>query len=477
MPLINVIPGEKIPTAPMNVGVPVWRLPGWLLVLWWLARGLVRLTILAIRYWWLTVPAALVCWIWAEYGWLVLFRSVLAVAGLAVAWWRLHASSCHRFGWYPILARWRRLWVYRRRWASAMATYGLATAFDGDRYVPRLVKVRATAFGDEVTVRMLPGQHPDDWGRAAPRLAYTFRVRDGRARSGRRPDRVVLSFLRRDPLAATVAPLPVPAVPDFAALVLGVREDGSPYSLRLAGSHVLVGGATNAGKGSVVWSIIAALAAGVRSGLVELWVFDPKGGMELASGMPLFTRFAYEDPDSMAGILEEVVKRMRQRANRLRGVARQHTPMPGDPLIVIVVDELAALTAYMTDRKVKERIREALSLLLSQGRAAGVHVVAALQDPRKEVLPFRDLFPTRIALRLTEDDQVDLVLGDGARDRGALCDQIPETAPSVGYVVLDGVREPVRVRFSYLDDGDIARLCRRYGTGGALDGRTSGEDA
>jgi S-DNA-T family DNA segregation ATPase FtsK/SpoIIIE len=259
-----------------------------------------------------------------------------------------------------------------------------------------------------------------------------------------------------------VAPLPVPEVPDFAALPLGVQEDGTAYRLRLAGSHVLVAGATNSGKGSVLWSLIAALAGGVRSGLVELWVFDPKGGMELAAGLPLFARFAYDDPDSMAGVLEEAVKRMRLRAARLRGVARQHTPTVDDPLIVVVVDELASLTAYISDRKVKERIKDALSLLLSQGRAVGVHVVAALQDPRKDVLPFRDLFPTRIGLRLTEPEQCDLVLGDGARDRGAACDQIPESAAGVGYVALDGVREPVRVRFSYLTDDHIRDLGRTH---------------
>jgi hypothetical protein len=50
---------------------------------------------------------------------------------------------------------------------------------------------------------------------------------------------------------------------------------------------------------------------------------------------------------------------------------------------------------------------------LSQGRAVGVHVIAALQDPCGDVLPFRDLFPTRIALRMTGPEQADMVLGDG----------------------------------------------------------------
>ncbi|WBC12800.1 FtsK/SpoIIIE domain-containing protein [Micromonospora sp. WMMA1998] len=462
MPLINVIPGDKIPMAPMNVRLPAWRVPGWLLVLWWLARGLFRASVLAVRYWWLTAPAALALWIRAEFGGLVLAGVVLTVAGGCVGWWRWHPSSWLRFGWYPLVSRVRALVVYRRRWASVMATCGLATAFAGDRYVPQLLRVRCDRFGDELTVRLLPGQIPDDWGQAAERLAYAFHRRSGQARSTDRPDRVVVRFVRRDPLANVVAPLPVAEVPNLDGLTLGVDEDGQPYRLRLAGSHVLIAGATGSGKGSVLWSLLRSLAGGIRSGLVEVWAFDPKGGMELAAGVPLFTRFAYDDPDSMAGVLEEAVKRMRLRAARLRGVTRQHVPTPEDPLLVLVVDELAALTAYITDRKVRDRIKESLGLLLSQGRAVGVHMVAALQDPRKDVLPFRDLFPTRIGLRLTEPEQVDMVLGDAARDRGALCDRIPESMPGVGFVVLDGVREPVRVRFAYLTDDDIRQLGRDY---------------
>ena len=104
----------------------------------------------------------------------------------------------------------------------------------------------------------------------------------------------------------------------------------------------------------------------------------------------------------------------------------------------------------------------ALSLLLSQGRAVGVTVVGAVQGPRKEVLTVRDLFPTRIALRLSEPEHVGLALGQGARDRGARCDQIPESLPGVAYVGLDGVAEPVRVRFCLMTDAHIAALVRDY---------------
>ena len=119
------------------------------------------------------------------------------------------------------------------------------------------------------------------------------------------------------------------------------------------------------------------------------------------------------------------MKVMQRRQQLLRGVTRLHEPSTDEPLIVIMVDELAALTGYVGDRETKRRIANALGLLLSQGRAVGVVVVAAVQDPRKETVPARDLFPIRIALRLTEAEQVNLVLGHGARDRGARCDTIP----------------------------------------------------
>jgi hypothetical protein len=78
--------------------------------------------------------------------------------------------------------------------------------------------------------------------------------------------------------------------------------------------------------------------------------------------------------------------------------------------------------------------------LTTQGRAIGYCVVAALQDPRKDVLTIRNLFPDPIAMRLDEPEQVDMVLGDGARDRGATCKLIssaPATGAGVAFVRLE----------------------------------------
>jgi S-DNA-T family DNA segregation ATPase FtsK/SpoIIIE len=358
-----------------------------------------------------------------------------------------------------------------------MSTAGLVVRFDRREVLPVLKRVRCRAGVDELRVRMVTGQIPDDFAKAAERFAHTFGARAVRVRPHhRRGDLVTLTLLRGDPLTSVVEPLPVTAQPDFTALPLGRHEDGHTYTLRLFGTQVLVAGVTGAGKGSVIWSFARSLAGGVGTGLVRLWGFDPKGGMELAPGLPLFDQFACEDTETMAELLDRAVDTARDRANRLRGTTRQHQPTPADPLLVLVIDELAALTAYLTDRKLKDRIKTALGLLLTQGRAVGVHVLAAIQDPRKEVLPFRDLFPTRIGLRLAEASQVDLVLGDGMRDRGAWCDRIDPTQPGVGYVVLDGDPTPARVRFSYLSDTDIADLAHTYGRVRVIDSHVTNLD-
>ena len=113
--------------------------------------------------------------------------------------------------------------------------------------------------------------------------------------------------------------------------------------------------------------------------------------------------------------------------------------------------------------------RAAIATLTSQGRSVGVCVVGALQDPRKDVISLRNLFSTRIALGLDKSDQVDMVLGDGARDRGALADQIspdPWTGAGVGYVRLEASPDPVRIRAAYLTDDDIDAMVAAIARGG-----------
>ena len=473
MAFVNVIRGEQIPTAAFNVRTPILRIPMWMVITWQTIKAAAWVVKTYLRYWYITLPATLLTWLYVRYGWVgpaVLFGSLTTLSG---CWWFAHQASCLRFGWWPILARYRRM-VYRRRWHAAMVTAKLAVSFDGHTVIPVLRRVRCRNGTDVVLVRMVTGQIPDDFAKVSERLAHTFGVRQVKAILGPTFGTVVLVLLRGDPLTTLVPALPVAGTPDFTALPSGLQEDGRPYLLRLFGTQVLIVGATGAGKGSVLWSIVRSLAGGVGTGLVQLWGLDPKGGMELGMGRPMFARFAARNFHVMADLLDEAAAVAQDRAERLAGETRQHEPTLAEPLIVLVIDELANLTHYLTDRQLKDRIKAALGIILSQGRAVGVHVVAAIQDPRKEVLPARGLFPTRIGLRLSEPGEVDLVLGDGMRDRGALCDRIPQTQPGVGYVVLEGDPTPMRVRFSYLEDEQIRDMARTYGRLRVIDGQTSG---
>jgi S-DNA-T family DNA segregation ATPase FtsK/SpoIIIE len=85
-----------------------------------------------------------------------------------------------------------------------------------------------------------------------------------------------------------------------------------PLLLRLLGTHLLVAGASGAGKGSVLSSLIRALAPLVYGGSVELWVIDPKGGMEMTFGRALFARFEDTDYEGMAAMLEEAAPTWRR---------------------------------------------------------------------------------------------------------------------------------------------------------------------
>jgi S-DNA-T family DNA segregation ATPase FtsK/SpoIIIE len=86
---------------------------------------------------------------------------------------------------------------------------------------------------------------------------------------------------------------------------------------------------------------------------------------------------------------------------------------------------------------------------------------AGLQDPRKEVLTIRNLFPDRIAMRLDEPEQTDMVLGDGARDRGAACELISTqlaVGAGVAFVRIEADPDPVRVRAGWVSDREITGL-------------------
>ena len=145
------------------------------------------------------------------------------------------------------------------------------------------------------------------------------------ARSGA----VVLEFVRRDALAAIISAQPIPDRPDLKALPVGRREDGLPWLVRLHGTHVLLAGATGAGKASLLWGLIRAMLPLMRDGLVRVLAADPKL-MELAYGRIIFDTYGQyaADPAAIADMLDQAVADMQARAAVRRTPAGPHPDPP-----------------------------------------------------------------------------------------------------------------------------------------------------
>ncbi|GAA3630979.1 FtsK/SpoIIIE domain-containing protein [Microlunatus ginsengisoli] len=437
------------------------------------------------RLWWryklrtsLHGAATAVAW-WQDQ--LVLIAA-LVIPVVALATWARGWPASYRGRLADPLARYRFARWLRREWPLLMESVGLARRVPatghlrrGDRRrdgtevedgpvveSPSLDRVRWTRGQLMAWPRLLTGQTVDDVELAADRLRVAVGAR--RCRILPNPEvtgcSIVWSF--SDPLAApfdaTVpaedAPLgPVGWVP------LGWTEDGQVWRLSITMS-TLVAGSSDSGKASVTWGLLFALGPQNRAGVVQLHGIDLKGGMELSMGRPLFTRYA-QTVDHAVAMLEDDARNLQARAERLAGRTRQHVQSVDEPSVVIVIDELAALIAYTTDRDLTRRAEAALSIILSQGRAVGYRVFAFLQDPRKETVKMRHLLTQVIGLRLRDREEVTMVFGDGALRHGALCHKIPHTTRGVGYVLGED-NHPIRVRAGFVSDDMIKTAAARF---------------
>ena len=241
------------------------------------------------------------------------------------AWRWFWPSSFTRWVTGPARGKWR-AWFYRRRWAGVMTIADLAPQYQGRTLLPVLGKVTATRYTDRVQVRLVSGQSAADFAKRAENLAHGFGALLCRVRTAR-SGAVLLEFVRRDALAALVPAHPIPAHPDLKALPVGRREDGLPWLVKLHGTHVLIAGATGAGKASLLWGLIRAMFPLMQAGLARVLAADPKL-MELAFGRVIFDTYgAYAaDPESIAVMLEQAVADMQARAARFAGRAAGSHP-------------------------------------------------------------------------------------------------------------------------------------------------------
>jgi DNA segregation ATPase FtsK/SpoIIIE, S-DNA-T family len=453
--------------------------------LWWFLKAAAWLFTQVVTRWRTSLTVLVLAAWWHGWNWPSL---VLTLAGstLVLALWRwIDVLSFDSWVGRWLRAWWQRWTIYAPKLPGWLHACGLSIT-DGttpvvvtvnlvgrnrvrrDQHqptirVPKVLGVTSGASWDEVRVRLVPGQKPEDFDAATRALACARGVARCQIRE-LSANVVSIDFQRRNlltnpvacPDLTTMTTLEGGAV-DLRWVWAGRTEYGQDWHLPLTGSasHTLTAGATGAGKGSVMWCPLVSIAPAIRDRLVRVSGIDPKG-MELAYGRGIFHRYAVTGTEALT-VLDDLLTTMQARKTEFAGRVRTVPLSREHPLELLEFDEIGALTKY-TDRKTREAITERVALLTTQGRALGITVRGYVQEPTKDTVPVRDLFPRRICLRVTAKSHVAMVLGDQAYERGAWANRIGEGEAGVGYVFGEGIREPLRIRAGWVPDETIKQL-------------------
>ncbi len=180
------------------------------------------------------------------------------------------------------------------------------------------------------------------------------------------------------------------------ALTVGLGKDitGIPVIADLTKMpHLLIAGATGAGKSVCLNTVITSILYKAGSERVRFLMIDPKVvELSVYNGIPHLLMPVLTDPRKAALALRNMVREMGRRYDlfarlEVRDIGAYNELAAGDqeleklPFIVVLIDELADLMLVSPGE-----VEDSIARLAQMSRAAGIHLVVATQRPSVDVL-------------------------------------------------------------------------------------------
>lgn len=198
----------------------------------------------------------------------------------------------------------------------------------------------------------------------------------------------------------------------------------------LAGSespHMLVVGTSGSGKSQWLRTAIASLITTNTPETLQLLLIDPKqNAFTFAADSPFLRRpiVVPGGDGDVSEILEGLVESMEARYSLF---AQSQSQSLSDyirktgtavPRVICICDEYADLLEG-SDKAERQAIEKQLRRISAKGRAAGLHLILATQQPRANVVTpaIRAMLPAKVALRVSDARESRIALEDSGAER------------------------------------------------------------